>query len=268
MVQSDRLDVRVSLLRVGRAFALAAGLAFAFLFLASLLGVRSMGRVVVPAAMLAAAVVAWRWDGGGWSGPGPAEGRRGLQRLGAGFGWGMVVAGATLAGLLLTGVIDATADRHGFAGLRLIRAAAYYGLVAGGEEVLFRAYLLRTLARGFRSRTARLTIAAAMFAAVHAVNPDYGPLAFLFAAAMGLALGAAFERTGSLSLCIGFHWAFNLGQDAVWQVPPMGGEYVYLAAVALAAAPLAFGNARRRRHPRQRTPDAYQPPGARRPRIG
>lgn len=237
---------------VARACSLAVLFVVEFLLVGSLARA-SLGKTAVPLALLAAAVVAWRWDGGGWFGPAPSEGRRAWRNLGAGVAWGAVVASLALGGLLITGVIDAAANRVEPSGIgpRLSRLAAYYALVALAEESFFRAYLLRTLARRVRSMAARVAIAAVLFAAIHVINPAYGAFAFLYAGALAVLLGAAFEITDSLSLCVGFHWAFNLLQDAVWQVPDHGGEAAYLGALAVAAVPvvaLAVGRGRRKNH--------------------
>ena len=248
MKPASALSPRGLTWRVARACLLAVGFVFAFLFAGSLARA-SLGKMAVPLALLAAAVAAWRWDGGGWFGPAPAEGRRAWRNLGAGVAWGAVVASVALGGLLITGVIDADASRVEPSGIgpRLSRLAVYYALVALAEESFFRAYLLRTLARGVRSTAARVAIAAGLFAAIHVVNPVFGAFAFLYAGALGVLLGTAFEFTGSLSLCAGFHWAFNVVQDAVWQVPDQGGEVAYLAALAAAAVPVVALAVRRSR---------------------
>jgi membrane protease YdiL (CAAX protease family) len=80
-----------------------------------------------------------------------------------------------------------------------------YAVVAAplSEEILFRGFL-QPLLKGSLGRGAALGISAMVFAALHVHLPSFLPLCLL-----GLVLGAVYERSGSLPLCMSLHAWFN-----------------------------------------------------------
>ena len=92
-------------------------------------------------------------------------------------------------------------------------------LVALGEEISFRAYLLTGLERAW-GRWSGLAIMMAVFGLVHL--PAYMAqemqslvlvLAIALAAVMGLLFGLTYLRTGSLWLPVGIHFAWNFVEN-------------------------------------------------------
>lgn len=74
------------------------------------------------------------------------------------------------------------------------------------EELFFRGILQNALVNLTQSRGAAIALAAVAFGVVHASQPDtIAALVFL-----GMLLGYAYERTGSLTVPIAIHAAFNL----------------------------------------------------------
>jgi membrane protease YdiL (CAAX protease family) len=84
-------------------------------------------------------------------------------------------------------------------------AAAAVLLAPVFEEILYRERLIPALAPALGALPA-VALSSALFAATH-----FEPTAALVAFAGGLALGALFQATRSLALCIGCHLGFNLG---------------------------------------------------------
>jgi len=168
------------------------------------------------------------------------ERRRGwVGRVLLGIGWGALSIGAVVAGMTwITGELD-PARFFAASGARATAAAiAYFALVAVGEELLFRGYLI-TVLRSRLGAAPSVVLAAVAFAAIHVVNPSYGWFAFVYALLIGILLGAVFVRGRSLWIPLGFHFAWNaLQSEALFAVPERGGELpfavVLLADVAIA----------------------------------
>lgn len=79
------------------------------------------------------------------------------------------------------------------------------------EELFFRGILQNALVNLTQSRGAAIALAAVTFGVVHASQPDT-MVALVF---LGVLLGYAYERTGSLTVPIAIHAAFNL-KTLVW----------------------------------------------------
>lgn len=80
------------------------------------------------------------------------------------------------------------------------------------EEVFFRGILQSAVRNMTRSPRAAILVASVVFAAVHLSQPHAIP-ALLF---LGVSLGTAYERTGSLLVPVIVHAAFNL-RTLIWQ---------------------------------------------------
>lgn len=114
---------------------------------------------------------------------------------------------------------------------------------SAGEEILFRGYGFQTLLSVWGPFTTIFTVGA-VFAALHAANPNATWLAIANTAGFGILFGYAFLRSGDLWLPIGLHfgWNFTLplfgvnvsgitmrltGCELHWNAGPLwsGGEY-------------------------------------------
>ena len=108
------------------------------------------------------------------------------------------------------------------------------------EETLFRGYIQRLL-RGRLSAAWAVGISAVLFAGVHAE-----PLGFLSRVALGVGLGVAYERTGSLRLPMVIHASHNLISSLLfsWEMTdaeiPARGEAVLVLIGAMPALFLAM----------------------------
>jgi uncharacterized protein len=81
------------------------------------------------------------------------------------------------------------------------------------EEIVFRGYLLQTLAARFRWRAVWLGVPAVLFGAMHWDPATHGPNAWLIvlsAGLVGLFLGDVTARHGDLSPAMGLHFANNV----------------------------------------------------------
>lgn len=104
------------------------------------------------------------------------------------------------------------------------------------EEVLFRGFLLQSLAARFRSPLAWAVLPSVAFGLLHWNPAELGPNAWLGVvgpAAVGLVLADVTARTGNLSAAIGLHFANNVVALLVVAVPsPVSGLALMLFAVA------------------------------------
>lgn len=96
----------------------------------------------------------------------------------------------------------------------LLFSAGTLMMVAVGEEVVFRGYILRNLMKSC-NRWIALVISAAIFTIVHASNPDVAILALVNTFFGGLLTGITFLYTRSLWLPVFFHFSWNYIQGPV-----------------------------------------------------
>jgi membrane protease YdiL (CAAX protease family) len=109
----------------------------------------------------------------------------------------------------------------------------FYVLLALGEEVLFRGYLISVL-RTRLGEAPSIMIAAGVFTLIHIINPDYYWFAFVYAFIIAILLGSVFVRRGTLWIVVGFHFTWDfLQSNVVFNVPARGGEVIF--AIVLAA---------------------------------
>jgi membrane protease YdiL (CAAX protease family) len=153
----------------------------------------------------------------------PATGPRRRVRPGPALGLAVWTSANALLGMLLVGsalalaVPDALRKLQDFMSqqyaplLRYDSASDVIGLIlvativpAICEETVFRGFVQRVL-RGRLGERWSIGLTAAMFAAVHVE-----PLGFLARLVLGIGLGIAFERTGSLRLSMVMHASHNL----------------------------------------------------------
>jgi membrane protease YdiL (CAAX protease family) len=145
-----------------------------------------------------------------------------------GLVWGGVSIGLVAAGMVfLTGEIIRGEIGQGLTFLSLAGVLVYWLLVAVTEESLFRGYILAILKNPVGVRTAMI-VSAALYSALHFLNPDYYPFAFLYALLIGVLFGEVVIRRGNLGWVIGFHFIFNLMQnEGLLSFPVKGGEAVF-----------------------------------------
>jgi membrane protease YdiL (CAAX protease family) len=150
-----------------------------------------------------------------------------------GVGW----AGGWLSVRLLDG--GALARELG-AGLL---AALLFLLVALGEELVFRGYLLVNLCEGIGPVLA-LALTSMLFGLFHSLNPNFSLLALVNIVLAGTALGYGWLVSGNLWLPMAYHFSWNFFQGTVFSLPVSGVRYGGLLAVAdRGTAPLVTGAA-------------------------
>ncbi len=129
--------------------------------------------------------------------------------LGAGL-LGLLLAGGSLAGWVRWegwGPTAVTGWRAAVQGSAIALCSAF--LQSGGEEVIFRGYVLRNLTQ-WGGLGAAVAGSAVLFAVVHGSNPGAGPLAILSIAVIGIFL-ALLRARSSFWTVVGFHGMWNAG---------------------------------------------------------
>ncbi len=96
-----------------------------------------------------------------------------------------------------------------------------FALVGLGEETINRAYCISVL-RQTEKRWMMIGVSALIFALLHGMNPDAGPLALLNLFLMGVMLAVVFIRSNSIAMPIGFHIAWNFFQTSIFGIPSSG----------------------------------------------
>lgn len=109
-----------------------------------------------------------------------------------------------------------------------------YVLVGLGEEWWSRGYLLKNLAEGFNGRrlgplqaiAAATTLQGAIFALLHANNPNATVVSTVNIFLISFLLALGFILTGELAIPIGLHITWNFFQGAVFGFPVSGNSYL------------------------------------------
>ncbi len=94
-------------------------------------------------------------------------------------------------------------------------------LVAIGEELVFRGYLLGNMMQS-TSKEAALIFSALVFAVLHSLNPNFNLTAFINIFLAGLLLGINYIFTRNLWFGILFHFSWNFFQGSVLGFPVSG----------------------------------------------
>jgi membrane protease YdiL (CAAX protease family) len=186
-------------------------------------GVSTVGPAGLVLGMVsagAAAVSTWLFrrfvDHRPWVGLGLERPAGWLGELGVGFGLGAALMAGIAAleiGLgwyRLDGLAPpAPATRD------LLLGLVVFALVAFGEELVTRGYILQTLAEGWGRRWA-VGISSLVFGLLHLGNPASGFVPILGIFFAGLLLAAGYLATTRLWLPIGLHWSWNYFQGPVF----------------------------------------------------
>lgn len=152
-----------------------------------------------------------------------------------------LVAGTALGALLMTGILAvslaagwATVVDVGRVSGRLSLPAAFalvaaaFVLVAVGEELAVRGYLLTNLAEGLQPLGDRAATAGAVglsslvFGGLHAANPSATAVSVAGISLAGVMLGLGYVLTGRLGVPVGLHFSWNLFQGPVYGFPVSG----------------------------------------------
>ncbi|WP_298286354.1 CPBP family intramembrane glutamic endopeptidase [Acidocella sp.] len=141
--------------------------------------------------------------------------------------WGGLSALVALGALLL-GLVALGEGRFTYGGLAPPSALGYalmWGLACAltglAEELCFRGYLLGVLGRGLGAWPAAL-ITALLFALAHGLNRGESRIGFAMLLAAGLLLVVSRWRTGALWWAIGFHAAWDWGENFLFGTPDSG----------------------------------------------
>ena len=148
--------------------------------------------------------------------------------LGAFLGAGFVVLVWAL--LLALGWVAVTGRLHNQYAVPFaagwIGFALRYGSVAVFEELFHRGFLITNLAEGLGGPVGRrglaCVVAAVLFGALHLTNDDATLLAAVNVTLLGIVFGLAYIATGTLSLSIGMHFAWNFALGPCLGLPVSG----------------------------------------------
>jgi len=195
-----------------------------------------LGLIVVAASTVATVLATWafcRWiDRRSWLDLGARRDGDWLRDLlgGMAVGAGLMTL-VLLAEIVLGGYRVGAVTIAGRTVASLLMGLVLYALVAFGEELLARGYVLRTLAEQWGPRGS-IVASSLVLALLHAGNPGSDVLAQVGVFAAGLMLGVAYVRTGRLWLPTGVHWTWNLFQGPVYGFAVSGTEAAGLLALA------------------------------------
>ena len=103
----------------------------------------------------------------------------------------------------------------------LFAAFVTYLLVGFSEEVFARGWIFQVLERG-RGTTVAVIGSAAIFSALHAFNPGFGPTALLGLFLAGLLFAQAYIVTRQLWLPIALHLSWNFSEGPLFGFPVSG----------------------------------------------
>ncbi len=137
--------------------------------------------------------------------------------IGGGF-IGLLVLVQTLLGWLRT---EPDVGGVGDWLIYLGQLAVVFFVAAAAEELIFRGYPFQVLVEWLGPAFA-VALSSAVFAGVHAFNPQVDGVALLNIGLAGVVLGGVYLRTRSLWTAIGLHWAWNWMMAAVFDLPVSG----------------------------------------------
>ncbi|HEY9060862.1 MAG TPA: CPBP family intramembrane glutamic endopeptidase [Pseudobacteroides sp.] len=107
----------------------------------------------------------------------------------------------------------------------------FYLMVAFGEELFFRGYIISTL-RSSGLKVFAVLMSSFIFMLIHLVNSETTLLTLIGTFMAGLLLAILYVKFNNLWVCIGFHLAWNFLQDSVIHVPTKGTEVISIVVLA------------------------------------
>ncbi len=215
--------------KILRVFVFVIILMILFALLSSLLKINVIGEYAVHSAILAGTLLELWLDRKPLNCIGLNVKDKGLWKdFLAGIVWGSLSIGLVAAGMVvITREINVDQIGHGIENIDWASLLLFWLVVAVAEEVLFRGYILFVLKDRVDIKTA-LVISAAMFSAIHFINPEYYWFAFIYAFLFGVMLGGVVIKRGNLGGVIGFHYTWNLLQErGLLNMPDRGGEVIF-----------------------------------------
>jgi uncharacterized protein len=167
-----------------------------FVFCISILSVFFFGRVIDKKSFTS---LGFLWKGFG------------KERFG-GFTTGLLLITAIATVLWLMKLLQWYTTDADVTGMLLVFVVMM--MVAVGEELVFRGYILNNLMQSM-NREAALFVSAFLFAVFHSLNPNFNLLAFLNIFLAGILLGINYIFTRNLWFSIFFHFSWNFIQGPV-----------------------------------------------------
>lgn len=145
------------------------------------------------------------------------------SRFWVGAVWGFGALSLLLLGIkLLHGVdVGAIQGSSTYEGRQAVLFAIGFILVGLFEELLFRSYMLFSLARGMGFWPGAI-VTAVIFGAAHSGNPGEHWYGLLAVVAVGLLFCLFLRRTGDLWFLIGFHFAWDWAETYFYGTPDSG----------------------------------------------
>lgn len=143
------------------------------------------------------------------------------------WGEGLLFAGVMMTFIVLIFLISGsmvieTRDRvTGELGKHLLNGLRFFALAAFFEELVFRGYILQTLAEG-TNRIVAVTLFSILFGLAHLANPYISFFSTFNIILAGIFLSLAYFRTGTLWFCTALHLGWNFFQGSVYSLPVSG----------------------------------------------
>jgi uncharacterized protein len=149
--------------------------------------------------------------------------RETARHVALGWGIGVVALAAAAAALLLSGALryDAATGTSGAWLLAVLSHGAVFAVAALMEEAIFRGYPFQVLVRAAGPVVAAVATSA-LFALVHARNPEVGAFGLVNIFLAGLMLAAAYLRTLSLWFATALHLGWNWATASLFDLPVSG----------------------------------------------
>lgn len=133
-----------------------------------------------------------------------------IKDIGIGIAVGFLIIGIGYLSLLFLNQI--TFEKIEFNVEGLLLSLFLFVVVALGEEIVFRGYVLRNLMNSYGRKKA-LVISAIIFSLVHASNPHMNWITYVNLFLAGIVLGLPYVLTGNLWFSIALHFSWNFSQS-------------------------------------------------------
>jgi uncharacterized protein len=179
--------------------------------------------LVAVAALAAGAILLHTLDGREPAALGIAVSREAVRHVGLGWLIGVAALAAAAAALLLSGTLryDAAPGTSAAWLLAVLGHGAVFAVAALMEEAIFRGYPFQVLVRAAGPVVAAVATSA-LFAVVHARNPEVGAFGLVNIFLAGLMLAAAYLRTLSLWFATALHLGWNWATASLFDLPVSG----------------------------------------------